>query len=161
MATHDVPGHNPSNNDELKAGCWAEHSDGSLIFVQSTEGGRIIYMMFDTLTDPITEYRDAMPEKGFKETFSWKNVNDIRWTWHDKTPQPWDRIIKSGAKDGLHFASADEQLSAAAKVARSLKLRSKKFQESSVDHLREKVTTGKTSNRVIRALQAAINELRS
>jgi hypothetical protein len=68
MSTNDVPGFNPANNDELKAQCWAEHEDGSLLLVQSTEGGRVVYMMFD-ISDGIAEYRDAMPEKQFKEVF--------------------------------------------------------------------------------------------
>jgi len=62
MSTNDVPGHNPVNNDELRSNCWAEHDDGSLILVQSTEGGRVIYMMFDLSVEPVVEYRDAMPE---------------------------------------------------------------------------------------------------
>lgn len=159
MSTCDVPGFNKHNNDELSMGCWAEHEDGSLIFVQSTEGGRVIYMVFDTSVDPIVEYRDAMPMKGFKETFSWRNKTDIKWTWHDKTPFPWDRVIKSGSRDGVHYASADDQLTAAAKVAKSLKLRKEKFNPDKYDHLRETVQTGKTSGRILRAIQAAINEL--
>lgn len=163
MSTNDVPGFNPANNDVLANGCWASHEDGSLLLVQSTEGGRVVYMMFD-IADGITEYRDAMPEKQFKEIFSWSNTSkkkiDVKWTWHDKTPFPWDRIIKDGAKDGVHYPSAEDQLSAAEKVAKSLRLRKSRFDPRSVDHLMEKVKKGATSNRVMRAIQAAINELR-
>src|SRR5437868_2055043 len=104
MATTDVPGANPANGDQLKMGCWAEHSDGSLIFVESTEGGRVVYSIFDMSKMPIIEYRDAMPEDTFKKTFSRRDGNllirTINWTWHDKTPFPWDRVIKAGALDG-------------------------------------------------------------
>lgn len=163
MSTNDVPGSNPSNHDQLGCGSWAEHEDGSLIFVQSTEGGRIVYMMFDTMSDTIIEYRDAMPERAFKQAFSWKPTDQksIKWVWHDKTPFPWDRIIKDGAKDGLHFASADDQLSAAEKVARSLNLRSRKFNAENYAHMVDKVKKGAVSNRMVRAIQAAINELRA
>jgi hypothetical protein len=163
MSTHDVPGANSLNNDELSMGCWAEHEDGSLIFVQSTENGRVVYMMFDTAANPIIEYRDAMPENGFKETFSWnpKKGDSIRWTWHDKTPFPWERVIKDGARDGLHYASVTDQLSAAAKVARSLRIKSKVLDPGQFDHLVDKVKKGTTSNRVMRAIQAAIKELKT
>lgn len=164
MSTNDVPGFDPAHRDELAMGCWAEHEDGSLLLVQSTEGGRVVYMMFD-VTDGVTEYRDAMPEKQFKDTFSWNSKSkkkvDVKWTWHDKTPFPFDRIIKAGAKDGVHFASAEDQLSAAAKVAKSLQLRKAEFRASSVEHLMEKIKKGPTASRVIRAVQAAISELRS
>jgi len=77
MSTNDVPGYNPANADTLKALCWAEHKDGSLILVESTENGRVIFSMFDISgkdknpPTSIIEFRDAMPEKGFKQTFSW------------------------------------------------------------------------------------------
>lgn len=133
MSTNDVPGFKSSNNDVLAMGCWAESSDGSLIFVESVENGRVVYSMFDAAFTPILEYRDAMPEKDFKVAFSWKAdrkpikdkkasavPSDIKWTWHDKTPFPWDRVIKQGAKDGLRFASASDMLAQADKVAASV-----------------------------------------
>lgn len=123
MSTNDVPGANPNNNDQLAMGCWAEHEDSSLMFVESTEGARVIYSMFDMLKNPPIEYRDAMPETTFKKTFSWKQGSKEKWTWHDKTPFPWDRVIKAGASDGGRVAFAEHQLSAAERVADSLKLR--------------------------------------
>jgi len=159
MSTNDVPGSNKINNDELAMGCWAEHKDGSLIFVQSTEGGRVIYMMFDTFTDPITEYRDAMPEKGFKKNFSWGKSSKIKWTWHDKTPFPWDRVIKSGARDGVHHASADDTLRAAQKLAKSLKLRGKKVKKEKYEHMAD--TEMPFRNRIINKVQNAINKLKA
>lgn len=159
MSTNDVPGFDSTNNDELAMGCWAEHEDGSLIFVQSTEGGRVIYMMFDTISDPITEYRDSMPEDGFKDLFSYKNSNDIKWTWHDKTPFPWDRVIKSGARDGVHHASADDTLRAAQKVARSLRLKGYDFIKEKYDHMKEQEAP--LRNRIIDKVQGAIDKLRA
>lgn len=47
MSTNDVPGANPKNADVLAMGCWAEHEDGSLIFVESVEGGTVVYSIFD------------------------------------------------------------------------------------------------------------------
>lgn len=137
MSTNDVPGAVSYNNDALALGCWAEHDDGSLIFVESTEGGRVIYSIFDTSTDPIIEYRDSMPEQGFKTTFSWDNdsTDSIKWTWHDKTPFPWDRVIKQGAKDGVRYASAHDQLNAAQKVAKSLHIQGKDVKGDVIDHM--------------------------
>lgn len=157
MSTNDVPGHNPKNADVLAMGCWAESADGSLIFVESVENGRVIYSMFDAAFTPVVEYRDAMPELEFKTVFSWKAdrkavqgkpaakvPTTIQWTWHDKTPFPWDRVIKKGAKDGARFASAADQLSDAQRVADSLQLRGEKFAESQADHMVPK-TYGKVS----------------
>ena len=53
MSTTDVPGANPANRDELGVGSWAEHADGSLIFVESTEGDRVVYSMFDVSAEPV------------------------------------------------------------------------------------------------------------
>lgn len=126
MATEDVPGFNPANRDQLATGCWAEHEDKSLIFVESTEGGRVVFSMFDLSGSEPTEYRHAMPESDFKKAFSWKSGEAVageKWTWHDKTPFDWDRVIKEGAKPGAKFTNAIQQISAAQKVAESLNLR--------------------------------------
>jgi len=160
MSTNDVPGAKAVNADVLSLGCWAEHEDGSLIFVASTEGGRIIYSLFDISKTPILEYRDAMTDKGFKDQFSWKPSDpaSVKWTWHDKTPFPWDRVIEAGAEDGVRIASAIETLSAAARVAEDLSLRAQEFQASSVDHLRDR--TEKRVRPFMERLSRAMNELR-
>lgn len=123
MSTNDVPGSNPVNRDELAMGCWAEHSDGSLILVESTEANRVIYSIFDMAKDPAIEYRDAMPATSFNVTFSWaaagKRPSNEKWTWHDKTPFPWDRIIKHGVKDGTKPAAAEHVLNAAQRIMES------------------------------------------
>lgn len=112
MSTNDVPGANPVNSDTLKMGCWAESSDSSLIFVESVENGRVIYSVFDRSKQPIIEYRDAMDEKQFKRYFS-KSSKGITWTWHDKTPFPWDVVIKEGAKTGGRFSSLGDMITEA------------------------------------------------
>ncbi len=124
MSTNDVPGARPENHDELGMGCWAEHDDGSLVLVESTEAGRVVYSIFDMSKEPPIEYRDAMAEATFKRTFSYdQKAGGIKWTWHDKTPFPWDRVIKAGASDGPRMPSAKDTLTAAERVAQSLKLR--------------------------------------
>lgn len=133
MSTNDVPGYNPSNRDALAMGCWAESADGSLLFVEGVENGRVIYSMFDSRHKPVLEYRDAMSETDFKTAFSWKAdrsslkdkasaVPSIQWTWHDKTPFPWDRVIQRGARDGSRLASAADTLEQAEKLMTSIGL---------------------------------------
>lgn len=117
MSTDDVPGYKPEHRDELAMGCWAEHADGSLIVVESTEGGRVVYSIFDTSLKPVTEFRDAMAEGAFKTQYSWKGKGD-RWTWHDKTPFPWDRVIAAGARPGTRYADVEDTLSEAERVRR-------------------------------------------
>lgn len=161
MATNEVPGFDPKNADELHMGCWAEHKDGSLIRVESTEGARVIFSIFDMSTEPPVEYRDAMPEDEFKERFSWDEDSDddlanVKWTWHDKTPFPWDKLIADGAKPGPRHVSADHHLSEAAKivasrerreaenaaqrVARHLKLKGQKADRERVEEQRPRMS---------------------
>lgn len=129
MATEDVPGANEANNDHLQMGCWAEADQGkSLIFVKSTEDDRVIYDVFDLTHEPIVQWPDAMAIDDFKKhfTFDPKQLNQralssIRWTWHDKTPFPWSKVIKQGARDVASYADVEDQLSEAKKVAESRK----------------------------------------
>lgn len=136
MATHDVPGSNPANKDVLTAGCWCEHDDGSLIFVKGTEGGQVVYEIFDLSQDPPVSYSDAMRESAFKTTFSWKpgdaDVLGGKWLWHDKTPFPWDRVMKNFDRPAPQVTSAEAILSAAARVAESLRLRAQTLDQASV-----------------------------
>ncbi len=123
MSTNDVPGAKPENRDTLAMGAWAEHKDGSLILVEGTEGGKAIYSVFDMAKDPPIEYRDAMLEKDFKTTYSWdatgkKPGPNERWTWHDKTPFPWDRIVKN-FNDGFKSPSAAHVMTAAERIVES------------------------------------------
>lgn len=162
MSTSDVPGANPANNDQLAMGCWAEHSDGSLIFVESTEGGRVIYSVFDMSKEPPIEYRDAMPEGSFKNTFTWKpgkstGTPNEKWTWHDKTPFPWDRVIKRGVTDGPRHPSADHLMSAAERVAQSLRLRGAELNERDYEHRMERMMQDMQG--MIGRLSAALDRL--
>lgn len=158
MSTNDVPGANPANNDTLRALCWAEHKDGSLIVVMSTENDRVIYSVFDMSQDPIVEYRDAMPEADFKKQFSWQGSGD-RWTWHDKTPFPWNKVIKEGGKDGLRHVSAEDQINAAQRVARSRKLMSQDFKPEEHEHMLEQQKVRGVGGTVLNILQKALDDL--
>ena len=183
MSTSDVPGNKKEHHDELGHGCWAEHEDGSLILVQSTEDKRVIYDVFDlkpgvatpegtTVSKSVIEYRDVKAEKEFKKDFSYdpakgkKDGVNEEWTWHDKTPFPWQRVIDAGMKlaelkhvdptgvlttaaalgnavssatgtgaDAEPFANSDELLTAAQRVAATLKLKGKAFHPSAASHL--------------------------
>lgn len=162
MATHDVPGYNPVNRDVLAMGCWAEHEDGSLILVEGTEGGRVVYSIFDVAKSPPLEYRDAIPEDSFKKTYTWRpesqngTINE-KWTWHDKTPFPWDRVIKSGFPDGSRLPSADHIISAAERVAQSLKLRGVQVSRD-LSHRQDIVV--KKAGVIWDKIQRAVSELR-
>lgn len=160
MGTHDVPNHGSAAADELKMGCWSEHKDGSLILVESTEGGRVVYSIFDMEKTPIVEYRDAMAEGAFKKTFSWdpKDPKSEKWLWHNRTVFPWDRIIKAGGKDGAKHASAEDQLNAAERVRRSREIH--RGQPVDVEVARTRVDTlGRKAKAILSKLQKAISQL--
>ena len=163
MSTHDVPGANPANHDELAMGCWAEHEDGSLILVESTEGNRVIYSIFDlSQRDPI-EYRHALPEAAFKDTFTWvkggsgKKTNE-KWVWHDKTPFPWDKIIKAGISEGQRPVSADDFLTAAQRVAEHLKLTGASVSRD-INHRSDQPGQKDTGRVIMDKIGRALNEL--
>ena len=128
MSTGDVPGANPVNGDDLHIGCWAEHSDGSLILVEGAEGGNIVYSIFDVSRDPPVEYRDAMSEDDFKADYT-----QAGWTWHDKTAFPWERIMRvfpSGQKD----VSIGHTLTAAQELANRRSLRGVQMAQDDISH---------------------------
>lgn len=160
MSTNDVPGYREENRDELAMGCWAEHADGSLIVVESTEGGRVIYSIFDMDKVPVTEYRDAMADGAFKRTFSWdpKKPQAEKWTWHDKSAFPWDRIIKAGARDGTRYASVDDHLNAAERLRRSREIhRGQPIDPHEIESRFDRL--GEKADGIIRRLQRAISNL--
>lgn len=163
MSTNDVPGFKDEttgkakHNDELAMGCWAEHDDGSLIFVESVEDGRVVYSVFD-LVDEVIEYRDAMSELGFKKAFSWADADkivDSPWIWHDKSPFPWDRVIASGSRQGGRHASADHLLTAAEKVAKHRGMHQRKF-----DYDSALAKAGNVGKSIVDKVQRALGELR-
>lgn len=134
MSTNDVPGANPANADTLAAGSWAEHDDGSLLFVKGTEAQQVVYELYDLAQDPPVYYQDAMRDDPFKKAFSFPPVGTSpdKWTWHDKTPFPWNRVMKTFDKPRPAHADVHDTLSAAARVAESLRLRAQKLTAESV-----------------------------
>jgi len=162
MSTNDVPGAKACNNDELAMGCWAEHDDGSLIFVESTEGGRVIYSVFDISKIPPIEFRDSMPKEGFEAHFSWdpKGKKDqIKWTWHDKTAFPWNRIIKEGVPDGVRHACAHDLINSAERVAEARKLIGHKVDEKEIETRLPKTMVGRVGKALIAGIQCAVDKL--
>lgn len=156
MATHDCPGYGAATNDELKMGCWSEHKDGSLILVEGTENGVVVYSIFDMDKKPIIEYRDSMKETAFKKQFSWGT--DAGWVWHNRTAFPWDRIIDKGGQDGTRHASAVDLMTAAERVRRSRELHTGEpvdleAVETRMDRLGEKAEA------IIKRVQRAISRL--
>ena len=135
VSTKAVPGAVKANKDELAMGSWAEHKDGSLIFVKGVEGGSVVYSMYDVAPDPPTEYTDAMSQKGFEDQFTFdakkrkkaEGTEDIEWTWHDKTAFPWERIMELFPA-GQREVNANAIISAAKRVAKSLNLRGNKLE---------------------------------
>lgn len=172
MSTNDAPGAVARNGDELHVGCWAEHSDGSLIFVDSTENGRVIYEIFD-MSKPkdVVAFRDAMNEEAFKKHFTWSGDDDdddidddddlskIKWTWHDKKPFPWDRVIAEGAKAGPRYTDVEQQLSAAAKVARARALHGVPLDVESKSHLVDQSRDKQIARAILEGIQGAIDKL--
>lgn len=125
MSTNDVPGYGAAKQDVLALGVWAEHEDGSLIFVEGVEAGTVVCSMFDVAMDPPVEYRMAMPEVGFKERFSWQpddGKSKDKWSWHNRQPMPWQRVMRDFPA-GARLVSADDTMTAARRVAESLDLR--------------------------------------
>lgn len=121
MATHDVPGAVSANADKLDIGAWAEHKDGSLIFVKGMESGRVIFEVYNVAVTPPIKYASAMYEGAFKKEFSYGGKYNKKgdYTWHDKTGFPWDRVMGEFA-DGPGYTSAFDQLNAAEQLRHAL-----------------------------------------
>lgn len=136
MSTNDVPGAVEAHQDSLHMGCWAEHEDGSLILVEGVENGKVVFEIFDLSRpgDPVG-YRDAMPEADFKRQFSFPPVgtSKVRWTWHDKTPFDWSRIMRLGERPRPRAVSAEQELSAAERIAEDLKLRGRHINREDIE----------------------------
>lgn len=141
MSTQDVPGANPANKDQLAAGCWAEHEDGSLLYVKGTEDNQVVYELHDVAQEPAVYYNDAMREEEFKKFFSFPPIgtSDVEWKWHDKTPFPWKRVMKTFGKPRPQIADVQEELKAAARVAKSLGLRARNITEAELGGRTEQV----------------------
>ena len=164
MATNDVPGANPANADKLATGCWAEHEDGSLIFVKGTENGQVVYEIHDVVQPPVY-YQDALREDEFKRMFSWSPADGTKkdkWTWHDKTSFPWSRVMKTFDKPRPTHSDVHETLSAAARVAESLRLRAHQLVKEDVEKTvraeeeRREQTVPKGGRTIVDRIQRAI-----
>lgn len=139
MATNDVPGANPANRDDLHEGCWAEHQDGSLIHVLGYEGSgsdpraNVVFQIYDLSKEPVVFYQDAMPLSGFQREFSWKPTGSsrVKWTWHDKTSFPFDRVMRRFTPGATH-ADVQDTMTAAQRIAESLGLRARTLHEADV-----------------------------
>lgn len=162
MSTNDVPGANPKNADKLATGCWAEHADGSLLFVKGTEGGQIVYELYDVAQTPPVYYQDAMREDAFKKAFSAPPVGQSaeEWTWHDKTPFPWTRVMKTFDKPVPTPADVHDTLSAAARVAESLRLRAQKLSAEALQpQVEQRTRKGRAiADRISRALEVLLGD---
>lgn len=142
MATKAVPGADKKNFDQLAVGCWAEDdeaqdvqtSGGSLLFVAGFENGQVVYQMYDL--DNGMFYSDAMVERDFKDFFSVPPIgkSKVKWTWHDKTAFPWDRVMKRFQRPVPQHADVLDHLSSAERVARDLNLRGRTLREDDVSH---------------------------
>jgi hypothetical protein len=158
--TNDVPGANPVNADKLDTGCWAEHDDGSLIFIKGVEGDQVVYEIYDLATDPPVYYQDAMREAEFKKAFSAAPVGTSKdtWKWHDKSAFPWGKVMKTFDKPRPVNADVHDILSAAARVAQSLRLRAQKLTPSDVKPSEEQELP-KAGQAIVERIQKAIGVL--
>lgn len=160
MSTNDVPGANPVNGDVLHVGCWAEHKDGSLIFVEGVESDRVVYSVFDSTKTPIIEYRDAMTKSDFEQTFTFGKKCADKWTWHDKSPFPWNKVIKAGAKDGVKNACVEDTLTVAQRIAENRKLIGHRYAPEKDKHMvEEELPEGTTGDVVQYKILKALNRL--
>lgn len=175
MSTNDVPGHNSANRDELRAGCWAEHQDGSLIYIYAVEADMVSYRIFDMTKSPPLEYLDRMAVKEFGELFSCdpKDVERVvavargkgkarvtkqLYTWHDKTPFPVERILDEGIDPGPKVSPAPHVMrSAAHKVAEALRLRAKDVDPGDYEHRADKNVAMTIGQKIGRAIDALIS----
>lgn len=151
MATNDVPGNNPANADVLAAGCWAEHEDKSLLYVKGTENNQVVYELYDMAQSPPVYYQDAMREDAFKKAFTYgpKGTSKEKWTWHDKSVFPWNKVMKTFDKPTPSYADVHDNLSAAARVAESLRLRAQNLTPEDVTPKTEQVLPKGSSGKVI------------
>lgn len=137
MSTCDAPGYSAKDSDsagdELHVGCWAEHSDGSLLFVKGVDGKRVIYSLYDLEVIPVVEFSDSMPLKDFLKFYSRGGGSGSKWIWHDKTSFPWNKVIKKGARDGVSGGSARDIINAATRVAKRLGLSARAVKGSDAD----------------------------
>lgn len=81
MATAQVPGYVPTNQDSLHERCWAERPD-RLLTVEAVTPLNVQFVERDATGIPVTS-PSVMPILDFQRAYS-----DSGWTWHDKSPSP-------------------------------------------------------------------------
>lgn len=160
MATQDVPGANPANADTLHAGCWCQHEDGSLLYVKGAENDQVIYELYDLAQDPPVYYQDAMRKEAFKKAFSHPPVGNSKekWIWHDKLAFPWNKVMKTFDKPRPVHADVHDTLSAAARVAESLRLRAQELKSEETSHMAEQEGS-KAGMDIVKRIQKAFDVL--
>ena len=79
MATMQVPGYLPENQDRLHNQCWAEQP-GKLLVMKDVTPKEVAYQVRDNVR--VLEDK-RIPVLDFQKSFS-----DAGWLWHDKTPVP-------------------------------------------------------------------------
>ena len=104
-----------------------------------------------------------MPKAGFEKEFSWtadgKKSEKDRWLWHNRTPFPWDRVIKAGMPSGTRIPMASGVMTAAQRIADSRQLNGVPADPESVKH-RMDLMSMPGVRRMIGGLQRAIGRLR-
>jgi hypothetical protein len=160
MSTLDVPGANPANADELRAGCWAEAPDGSMLYVKGTENDQVIYELYDLATDPVVYYQDAMRREDFEKAFSRPPTGTASddWTWRDKSPMPWSKVMKTFDRPRPQHADVVDTLSAAARVAQSLRLRAQRLHPETVAP-RAETEAPRPARSILERIQRALDVL--
>jgi hypothetical protein len=81
MATMQVPGYEPANNDTLHPRCWAESGD-KLLTIEALDGNVVRFAAKDR-AGRYLEAPKEMPVLEFQKAYS-----DGEWLWHDKSPVP-------------------------------------------------------------------------
>jgi len=164
MSTCDVPGYDDiksdAKQDKLRIGVWGEHTDGSQILIEGVEQGRVVFSIFDMSVSPPMEYRDSLPERQFKQQFSFNSkysIVDGGWRWHDKTQFPWNKIMDH-FPDGTRFPSADIVLNEAQRIVKLKNLRGDIIKKENYSHMMDQI--GKKGRIIVDKIQRAIGELR-
>jgi hypothetical protein len=175
MTTTDTPGSNPANHDKLEVGNWAEHEDGSLVFVLGfDENDSVIFNVYDLQDKAVpTYYTMALPLDEFHENFSFnpkvstkkskKTVTDkVKWLWHDKSPMPWKRVMRYIDRPTPRPVNVSDQLTAATRIADSLdqhfqKVLTREHIEAMTGE--ERRDAGNPAKTIMQRLKNAMNEL--
>lgn len=143
MSTYDVPGANPVNADTIGPKQWAEHPDGSLLYIKGTEGGDVVYEVYDPRGGEYTvRYPHVMPVKEFMQQYSIPphGISKEKWIWHDKPTSafPWYRVLGRSSQDPheRQVVTRDHppDMTAASRLREALQLRAERVTHEAVQH---------------------------